>query len=207
VVVSSDGSTAYITERSGDLVRVSLSSPNRADATLVVAGLNVPHQIVLDEANNVAYVVQFANPGLVRIDLSSGSPTPTPVLTSLQNAIGLQMSADFSTAYITEQLSNGRGQLDRFNLSNGNETVLASSSQAPLFMLSWTSSSRTALLVTERDPANKVWYVDVTRFPAALQPVANVPGRPSSVVTVSSTTATNLLPMLVCANNEVDRLT
>jgi serine/threonine protein kinase len=204
VVVASDGNTAYITERSGDLVRVSLSNPNRSSATVIATGLTIPHQIVLDEANKVAYVAQFASPGLVRIDLGTGNVMP--VLSTLQMAIGLAMPSDFSKAYITEQLSNGLGQLERFDLSNGNETVLATSSQAPLFMLSWTNSDKIALLVTERDPANKVWYADVSQFPATLQTVATVSPRPSSVVTVSSTPSSNLLPMLVCTNNEVDEL-
>src|SRR5207245_7006328 len=57
VYVTSDGSTAYITERSGDLVQVNLSNPNRDrdQAKVIASGLTAPQQIVVDEAGGSAY--------------------------------------------------------------------------------------------------------------------------------------------------------
>jgi len=82
-------------------------------------------------------------------------------------------------------------------------TVLATSTTAPLFDLTWANDAKTAVLVTERDPANKIWYVDLTQTPTTLQLVAPVASRPSSVVKVSSS---NLFPLLVCADSEIDEL-
>ena len=95
VEVSASNTTAYVTERSGALLRVSLVGPNanRASATVVSSGMTAPHQIALDEANGAAYVVEFANPGhLWRIDLATG--TRTSMASNLKRAIGLVLSAD-----------------------------------------------------------------------------------------------------------------
>ena len=68
IKVSSDETTAYVTERVGNLLRVDLTNANRAMATVVTGGLTAPHGIMLDNSNQ-AYVVEFANPGrLLRID-------------------------------------------------------------------------------------------------------------------------------------------
>jgi len=202
VYVTSDGSTAYITERSGDLVQVNLSNPNRDQAKVIASGLTAPQQIVVDEADGFAYTVEFANPGrLLRIDLNTGNLTV--VSGNLQNAIGLLMTPDFKVAYITEQLDNNTGKLVRIDLSNNNSTVLVTSTTAPFFFLTWANNKANAILVTERDPANKVWFVDLTQQPFTLQFVASVASRPSSVVKVSSS---NLFPLLVCADSEIDEL-
>src|ERR1700759_2563625 len=49
VELSADGVHVYITERSGDLVKTSLSAPNRASATVVATGMVAPQQMALDE--------------------------------------------------------------------------------------------------------------------------------------------------------------
>ena len=144
VYVTSDGSTAYITERSGDLVQVNLSNPNRDrdQAKVIASGLTAPQQIVVDEAGGFAYTVEFANPGrLLRIDLNTGNLTV--VSGNLQNAIGLLMTPDFKAAYITEQLDNNTGKLVRIDLSNSNSTVLVTSTTAPFFLI-WEIPSRNA---------------------------------------------------------------
>lgn len=205
IYVTADGNTAYITERSGDLVKVSLSSPNRSSATVVATGLTAPQQLAVDEANNLAYVIEYANPGsLVKIDLSNG--TTTPLLTTLQNPVGLLMSPDFSTAYITEQLSNGTAHLSRYNLSTSTGTVIVTGSIPALFFLSWADTNNSAILVAERDPANKVWLVDLTQASPSLQLVASLPSaasRPSSAVEVSSG---HLFPLLVCSDGVISKL-
>ena len=43
IVVSSDETTAYVTERSGTQRRVNLTSANRSTAAVVASGLNAPH--------------------------------------------------------------------------------------------------------------------------------------------------------------------
>ena len=58
ITVTADGKRAYITERSGDLVRINLSSANRSSATVLTSGLNSPQQMALDEAHSNAYVVE-----------------------------------------------------------------------------------------------------------------------------------------------------
>src|ERR1700719_2676899 len=49
VKLSADGLHAYITERAGNLVKVSLASPNRSAATVVASGMTAPQQMALDE--------------------------------------------------------------------------------------------------------------------------------------------------------------
>src|SRR2546423_8487257 len=71
VKLSGDDMHAYVTERPGDLLRVSLTNANRAAATVVSSGMTAPQQIFLDEAHHAAYVVEVAPSGrLLRIDLN-----------------------------------------------------------------------------------------------------------------------------------------
>src|SRR6185436_20855618 len=51
IVLSVDGLRAYVIENPGTLLRVNLSSANRAAATVVASGLNHGDQIALDEAH------------------------------------------------------------------------------------------------------------------------------------------------------------
>ncbi|RUS17758.1 hypothetical protein BC937DRAFT_89520 [Endogone sp. FLAS-F59071] len=186
VVTSADRVHVYITERSGDLVRAQLTNGNRAAATVVSQGLNAPQQLALDETHSYAYVVEFASPGrLLRIDLHNGAKTT--LIGNLQYAIGLLVTPDGETAYVTEQLSNNVGRLSRINLTTKKRQVLYTSSTAPLFFLTWANPSQSAILVTERDPANKVWLIDLTRSPPIVSQLsAPVPPRPSSVAVVFS---------------------
>ena len=115
--VSSDGLHAYVTERTGALLRIDLSNANRVHAHVISAGMAAPHQIVLAEDHGHAYLVEFANLGrLLRIDLASGAQTV--MADALENAIGLVMSSDLRFAYITEQAPAG-GRLLRIDLANG----------------------------------------------------------------------------------------
>jgi hypothetical protein len=63
IELSTDGVHAYVTERSGNLVKVSLSTPNRSAATLIASGMVAPQQMALAEAHETAYVVEFAPTG------------------------------------------------------------------------------------------------------------------------------------------------
>jgi DNA-binding beta-propeller fold protein YncE len=195
VEVSASNTMAYITERGGNLLRVSLVGPNanRASATVITSGMTAPHQIALDEANGAAYVVEFASPGhLWRIDLATG--TRTAIVSNLNRAIGLVLSADRQFAYVSEQTG---GKVSRITLSNGATTVLASALTAP-FMLSWADAGQTALLVAERDPANRVTRVSLGGGSSVV--ASGLPARPSSVALTAPGR------MLVCSDTVVTQV-
>jgi YD repeat-containing protein len=193
VALSRDGRTAYVTERGGNLVKVSLSNANRSAATLVASGLAVPHQIVLDESQGVAYTVEWVDAGrLVRINLANGTVSK---VTDVRFGIGLLLSADKRIAYVTEQLPNSTGQLVRIDLASGQRRVLFTSSTAPLFEMSWTDATQQALYIPERDAGNKVWFVDVQGRSRLI--ADNLPARPSSVTVVSPGR------LLICSDSQV----
>ena len=197
VKISADGKTAYVTERTGDLVKVSLSSPGRADATVLATGMTAPQQLFLDEANNAAYTVEYAASGkLWRIDLTSLAKTE--ILSGLQNAVGVVLSADRQFAFISEQLAAGTGRVSRFQLSNGARQDVVTDLVAPFF-LSWLDTSQTTLLMPERDPANRLRSINVLAGTSVIV-AQNLPARPSSVAVVSPGT------VLVCCNDVIDEI-
>jgi len=158
VELSADGLHAYITERAGNLVKVSLASPNRSAATVVASGMTAPQQLALDEAHNTAYVVEYAPSGhLYNINLTSG--VKTPIAVTLNNAVGLVITGDGQYAYVSEQTAP-TGRIRRIRLSDGSATLIASGFVAPFF-LTFENAAETALLVAERDPANRVTRVDL----------------------------------------------
>ena len=200
VVVTADETHAYVTERSGDLLRVDLSNANRGAATVVHSGMTAPQQISLDERRNVAYVVEFASPGrLLRIDLGSGAATT--VVPDLTNPIGLLVTSDAAFAYVTEQLAGGHGQLSRIELSTGRREILLTGSEAPLFFLRWSDPGEGSFLVTERDPADEIWLVDLTHAPVQISKlVVGTAFRPSSVAVLAAS------DLLVCCDSEIDEI-
>lgn len=196
VKISADGNTAYITERAGNFLRVALNTatpPNRAAATVVASGLNAPHQIALQEDYGTAYVVEYAALGhLVRINLGTGAKTN--VAFNLDHAIGLVVTSDHQYAFISEQSGAG-GRVRRVTLGSGAIDPVASGFTAP-FMLTFNDASESAILVAERDPANRVSLIDLSVRPIVTRQVApSVPFRPSSVALVSGT------KLLVCSND------
>src|SRR5579859_1168639 len=72
VKLCADGTHAYITEGqdgSGGLLKIGLQARFRPQATVVCTGLTSPQQMVLDEPQNAAYVVECARSGrLLKID-------------------------------------------------------------------------------------------------------------------------------------------
>jgi hypothetical protein len=198
VKASADGTHAYVTERTGDLVQVALGSANRASATVVASGMTAPQQLFLDEANDAAYTVEYAPSGrLLRIQLSTG--TATTVLSGLQNAVGVVLSADRQVAYISEQTTGpDQGRVSRFQLSNGQRQGLATGLTAPFF-LTWSDSSESALLLPERDPANRLLSVDVISG-TVLTLADGLPVRPSSVAVAIPGT------LLVCCDQAIDEI-
>lgn len=180
IAVLASETTAYVTERTGNLLKVSLSSANRSSAAVVSSGMTAPHQIWLDEAHFQAYVVEFANPGrLLRIDLSTG--VKTVLYSSLNLGIGLVLTSNLQYAYVTEQ---GTSSISRITLSTGVKTVIATGLVNPFF-LSWSDASETSLLVAERDPANRISLVDISKTSLNVKVVmAGTGARPSSVALV-----------------------
>jgi DNA-binding beta-propeller fold protein YncE len=195
IVVTEDGRYAYVTERSGNLVKVDLTNANRSAATVIASGMMAPHQISLDEDRSQAYIVEFAAAGssrLLRVDLTSGAKTA--VVSNLDAAIGLLTTSDFGIAYVTQG-----NRLVRINLTTGQRELLAPTFTAPFFM-TWNDASESAILIAERDPVNRVSLIDLTRSPIAATPIVNaVPFRPSSV----AVTAPNRI--LVCSDQEINQ--
>jgi hypothetical protein len=196
VKVTADGHTAYITERGGRLLRVALNNPikppHRVNASVVAAGLTAPHQIALREDQNVAYVVEYGAAGhLVRINLAGGAATN--VAFNLDHAIGLLVTSDNKTAYVSEQAATG-GRVRRVDLDSGTLTPVLGGFTAP-FMMLFNNASESAILIAERDPANRVSLIDLGVSPVQSHIVApGVPFRPSSVALLSATR------MVVCAD-------
>ncbi|HXK02778.1 MAG TPA: hypothetical protein VMS37_10270 [Verrucomicrobiae bacterium] len=175
IELSADGVNAYITERSGDLVKVSLSTPNRSSAAVITSGMVAPQQMALDEAHDTAYVVEYAPSGhLYQINLTSGAKTPVPV--TLNNAVGLLLTSDSQYAYVTEQTSPS-GRIRKIRLSDGSATVIVTGLTAPFFLI-WGDPAEASLLVAERDPANRVTRVDLATNTTSLVagPFSSRPG-------------------------------
>jgi hypothetical protein len=194
VKLSSDGLHAYVTERSGDLVKVALASPNRSAATVIASGLTAPQQLALDEAHNAAYTVEYGATGnLYRITLSTGVKTSIATLTF---AVGVALSADLQYAYVTEQTTGpDSGRVSRINLSTGIRQTMVTGLTAP-FYLTWADAAKTTLLVAERDPANRITAINATSFTHVVV-VSGVASRPSSVA------MQNASRLLICCDGVV----
>ncbi|HLN90130.1 MAG TPA: hypothetical protein VK253_08695 [Candidatus Binatia bacterium] len=196
IKLSADGIHAYVTERTGNLLKIALSNANRSAAILVASGMTAPQEIALDEAHNAAYVVEYKPSGtLVKIDLTNG--TKTTIISGLNNAVGLVLSSDLQYAYISEQTTGpDLGRVSAYLLSNGSKETIVKGLTAPFF-LRWLDSTQSLLLVPERDPANRIDLINIAAKTS--QVVLNgVPFRPSSVA------LPNTNQMLVCCDQEID---
>ena len=198
VKASADGAHAFVTERSGDLVRVALASANRPSATVVASGMTAPQQMFLDETHHAAYVVEYAPAGhLWRIDLTSG--TKVAVLSNLENAVGVVLGSDLQSAYISEQTTGpDGGRVSRFDLSSGTRQGLVTGLTAPFF-LSWLDAAQTQLLVAERDPANRVTAIDVAHATSNVV-ASGLPARPSSVAMLTPG------QILICSDQQIEQV-
>jgi hypothetical protein len=195
IAVCADERTAYVTERTGSLLKIDLQNANRAAAKVIAAGMQAPQQIALDEAHRQAYVVEYASPGrLLRIDLVTGQQVT--LLSGLNYAVGLLISSDLAHAYISEQ--GGAGRVSRYALHGGERVELAAGLTNPFF-LTWANAEQSAFFVAERDPANRITLVETQPRPGSVRPVAATVGaRPSSVACLDAT------HLLVCCDNEID---
>jgi hypothetical protein len=184
VELSGDGLHVYITERAGNLVKASLAAPNRASATVVASGMVAPQQMSLDEAHNVAYVVEYEAAGhLYRINLTSG--VKTPIAVTLNFPVGLVITSDRQYAYVTEQTTGpDKGRVRRIRLSDGFATTLVTGLTAPFF-LAFGDPVEASLLIPERDPANRVSRLDLATNSLSLI-ASGFSSRPGAIASVSS---------------------
>ncbi|MDX6695678.1 MAG: hypothetical protein QOF02_3281 [Blastocatellia bacterium] len=199
IKVTSGGRYAYVTERTGNLLRVDLTNANRAAAQVITSGLVAPHQIALDEEHGQAYVPEFtggATGKLWRVDLSGG--VKTAVYTGLNACTGLLMSKDLKYAYVAEQAA-GANRVARINLVTAQRDILASGLTAPFFM-EWADDNESRIVLPERDPSNRIIMLDLTSNPVKVTALATgVANRPSSLV------LTNPGTMIVCSDSEIDQ--
>jgi hypothetical protein len=197
VKASGDGAHAYVTERSGDLVKVQLINANRAAATTICSGMTAPQQMFLDEPHNAAYVVEYAPSGkLWQINLTTGAKVA--VLSGLENAVGIVLSSDLQDAYISEQTTGpDGGRVSRFQLSGGARQTIVKGLTAPFF-LTWLDVGQTQLFVPERDPANRITLINVLAASSQVI-ITGVPTRPSSVA------VTTPGELLICSDQVIEQ--
>ncbi len=166
IMLSADGNTAYISERvgGGNLLRVPLSNLNRAAATVIASGLGNGsiNQIGLDETHGYAFVAVAGN--LVRINLSTNSPSAVASGLDTSNTSGVLASRDGRYVYVSNRSSN---TIVRYDLAAGTNTVVASGLNYPQHML-WSDAGETAILFIQgSSPAGLLRKLDLT-IPAPL---------------------------------------
>jgi hypothetical protein len=194
VKVAADEAHAYVTEATGALLRVALANADRAFATVVSSGMTAPHQMVLDEPHNRAYLVERAPAGrLLQVDLATGAQST--LAAELEDATGLLLTQDRAFAYVAEQVA-AIGRITRIRLDTGHRDVLVNGLTEPFF-LTWTDPGESGILVAERDPANRVSRIDLANLPVTCLPIASVPFRPSSVAVTAPTR------LLVCCDDVI----
>jgi hypothetical protein len=182
VAVNASGTIAYVTERSGNLLKVDLTrNADRANATVISNGMTAPHQIALDEEGGKAYVVEFGGAGrLLRIDLDGPTAGSQVVITSgLSQAVGLLVTQDLTTAYVSEQGDGGR--LMRVNLATGAREFVVGNIPG-IFFLRWADVAQNSILTVQRGEASLI-RIDLSNPEQRLESMTeNLPSLPSSVV-------------------------
>lgn len=184
IVVTADGTTAYVTERVGTLVRVELA-PGRADrskAVVITSGMEAPNQIFLDEERQQAYVVEYsdriATGRVLRIDLEGpGFGKHIAVVMGLDQAVGLLVMPERNMAFVSEQSQGGR--IIRIDLTTGFRKIIIDNLPS-LFFLRWGDPERKSILVAVRSPGS-VHRINLEMTGASEVIVDNVPDLASSV--------------------------
>lgn len=178
IVVSSDGVHAYVSESPGSLLRINLSSANRAAATVVASGLNGREQIALDEAHHVAYMAEFTASRIQRIDLDTGARTP---VASVSHPRGVLLTSDGRFLYV----SGDSGEITRFDLVSNTSTVVVSGLNAPRH-LTWADAGESVILFPQPNPAGTVLKLDLTTTPPTVTAITGTtPHDPYSVAVLS----------------------
>ena len=194
IELSADGLHAYVTEKPGTLLRVSLTNMNRAAATVVASGLNGIDQIALDEAHGFAYVAEFTGGHIQQINLTTGAKK---VAATIANPRGVLVTSDGRFLYV----SSDAGTITRFDLSTGTSVVIASGLNGPRH-LTWADAGESVILFPQPNPAGTVFKADLTASPATVTAIAG-PTSPSpySVAVLSSN---QLLVVSATVVGEVD---
>jgi DNA-binding beta-propeller fold protein YncE len=174
---------AYVTTRddpgTGGLWRIDIPSDPitiPGPKTLVTFNLGAPQQLVLDLPNNKAYTVGYDDGRLREINLTTGAKLP--MVTGLGHPVGLAVTGDQSTAYVTEQDAPPR--VSRVDLTTNTYLGTVVDGLTAPFFIDWADLSENALYVVERDPANKISRVDLATN-SVNDAVTSLPFRPSSV--------------------------
>lgn len=189
IVLSADGLHAYVTEHPGALLRVSLSSPNRAAATVVASGLNGVGQMALDEAHGFAFVLESGAARLQRIDLTTG--TKTVVATAMSSPRGVLLTGDSRFAYVSTDADN----IVRFDFATGTHAVIATGLNTPRYM-AWADAGESTILFAGGTSAGAVYRLDLTAPTATAAAI-------SGPTTVSPYSVAVIAPdnlLVVCAN-------
>jgi hypothetical protein len=179
IVLSADGLHAYVTESPGNLLRINLSSPNRAAATVVASGLNGSDQIALDEAHGFAYVAEFTGSTVQKINLTSGARTTAVAGVSAPR--GVLLTGDSRFLYV----SDDAGNVTRFDFATNTHTIVAGGLNAPRH-LTWADAGESAIVFPVPNPSGTVMKLDLTASPPAVMPIAGpTAAAPYSVAVLS----------------------
>ncbi|HTA44848.1 MAG TPA: hypothetical protein VK789_20510 [Bryobacteraceae bacterium] len=194
IELSRDGLHAYITENPGTLLRVSLSSMNRAAATVVASGFNGIDQVALDEAHGFAYVAEFTGGGIWRVTLGTGVKT---LVLNVGTPRGVLATGDGKFLYV----SSDAGTINRIDLSTNTQKTIASGLNGPRH-LTFADAGESVILFPQPNPSGTVLKADLTTTPAKVTPLAGPTSpAPYSVAVLSSN---QLLIACATAVAEVD---
>jgi M6 family metalloprotease-like protein len=176
IVATADGSALFVSERTGALLQVDPHAADRINATPLATGLTAPHQLALTKDESSVLVVEYAPGGgrLLRIDVATNSVVV--IAGGLNGGVGLLLDDTETIAYVTEQGAGGR--IIAIDLKTGAARPLVTGLIAPFF-LAWADDTGKALLIAERDPANRLSLVDPTSASPTCQVLAALPLRPS----------------------------
>jgi len=179
VELSIDGLHAYVADRPGTLLRLSLTNMNRAAATVVASGLNGIDQVALDEAHGVAYVAEFTGGHIQQVNLTTGVKT---VVATIATPRGVLVTSDGRFIYV----SSDAGTITRFDLSTNTSVVIASGLNAPRH-LTWADAGESTILFPQPNPTGTVLKADLTTTPATVTAIAGPTApAPYSVAVLSS---------------------
>jgi hypothetical protein len=194
IELSRDGLHAYITENPGTLLKVSLSSMNRAAATVVASGFNGIDQVALDEAHGFAYVAEFTGGGIWRVTLGTGVKT---LVLNVGTPRGVLATGDGKFLYV----SSDAGTINRIDLSTNTQKTIASGLNGPRH-LTFADAGESVILFPQPNPSGTVLKADLTTTPATVTPLAGPTSpAPYSVAVLSSN---QLLIACATAVAEVD---
>lgn len=191
VALDLDNHRAYVTTRdnpgTGGLWRIDIppdpvSIPG--GKTLITFNLGAPQQLVLVLPANKAYTVGYDDGRLREINLTTGAKLP--VVTDLSHPVGLAVTSDGSSAYVTEQDAPPR--ITRIDLTTNTDLGTVVDGLTAPFFLGWTDISERGLYVVERQPANRISRVDLDSN-TVNDAVTALPSNPSGIAVAGNASA------------------